>query len=232
MLGLIQVTGQFDEMSDLMDMTSEAATGGVLDMIIRFIFNMLVVAGISRYLYYPKGRRRDYLFVFVIISISIFLMVYLLGSLKLKIGFALGLFAIFGIIRYRTEQMPVREMTYLFVIIALSVVNALSASISVGQLLIANGLLVAAVWLSERQTGLASVKSKLIVYDRVDIITPEHKQDLMDDLSKRTGLKVVNVEVGSIDYMKDTAMVRIYFEDENMHSATDLNSLRKLPREV
>ena len=96
---------------------------GFMELILRFVLNMVVVVAIIRFFYYPKSRRRDYFFTFTLISISIFLMIFLLGSVKLKIGFALGLFAIFGIIRYRTESMPVREMTYLFVIIALSLIH-------------------------------------------------------------------------------------------------------------
>ena len=102
---------------------------GFMELILRFVLNMVVVVAIIRFFYYPKSRRRDYFFTFTLISISIFLMIFLLGSVKLKIGFALGLFAIFGIIRYRTESMPVREMTYLFVIIAISVINALSVQL-------------------------------------------------------------------------------------------------------
>lgn len=107
---------------------------GFMELILRFVLNMVVVVAIIRFFYYPKSRRRDYFFTFTLISISIFLMIFLLGSVKLKIGFALGLFAIFGIIRYRTESMPVREMTYLFVIIAISVINALSVQLSYAEL--------------------------------------------------------------------------------------------------
>ena len=217
---------------DALDFTSATATGDMLDMVVRFLFNLFVVFGLSRWLYYPKGRRRDYLFVFVILSISIFLMVYLLGSLKLKIGFALGLFAIFGIIRYRTDQMPVREMTYLFVIIALSVINSLSENISIGQLLIANALLVGSVWLSEREFGLRNVKSKLIMYDRVDNIMPEQRQSLLDDLKRRTGLDIMSVEVGHVDFVRDSAMLRIFYEDDERISSSDIQSMTKFPKEV
>jgi len=111
---------------------------GFMELILRFVLNMVVVVAIIRFFYYPKSRRRDYFFTFTLISISIFLMIFLLGSVKLKIGFALGLFAIFGIIRYRTESMPVREMTYLFVIIAISVINALSVQLSYAELTATN----------------------------------------------------------------------------------------------
>ena len=107
---------------------------GFMELILRFVLNMVVVVAIIRFFYYPKSRRRDYFFTFTLISISIFLMIFLLGSVKLIIGFALGLFAIFGIIRYRKESMPVREMTYLFVIIAISVINAQSVQLSYADL--------------------------------------------------------------------------------------------------
>ena len=119
---------------------------GFMELILRFVLNMVVVVAIIRFFYYPKSRRRDYFFTFTLISISIFLMIFLLGSVKLKIGFALGLFAIFGIIRYRTESMPVREMTYLFVIIAISVINALSVQLSYAELTATNLLFILCIW--------------------------------------------------------------------------------------
>src|SRR3972149_8363942 len=92
-----------------------------LELIIRFVFNMAVTVIIVRYLYYPAVKRKDYLFTYILISGVIFLLCFLLENVKLQIGFALGLFAIFGIIRYRTNPIPIKEMTYLFVIIGISV---------------------------------------------------------------------------------------------------------------
>ncbi|MBR2379415.1 MAG: DUF4956 domain-containing protein, partial [Paraprevotella sp.] len=112
----------FEEISETMVDAPLFSGVGFLSLLMYFALNTAVVFSIIRFLYYPKSKRRDYFFTFMLISISIFLMIYLLGSVKLKVGFALGLFAIFGIIRYRTESMPVREMTYLFVIIAISVI--------------------------------------------------------------------------------------------------------------
>lgn len=126
---------------------------GFMELILRFVLNMVVVVAIIRFFYYPKSRRRDYFFTFTLISISIFLMIFLLGSVKLKIGFALGLFAIFGIIRYRTESMPVREMTYLFVIIAISVINALSVQLSYAELTATNLLFILCIWLAKAIVG-------------------------------------------------------------------------------
>ncbi len=160
-------------------------------------------------------------------------MVYLLSSLKLKIGFALGLFAIFGIIRYRTEQMPVREMSYLFVIISMSVINALSQSITLGQLLISNGLLILAVWISEQEIGLKNVRSRLIVYDDVSKILPEKEGELIEDIKARTGLNVTAVEVGHVDFTRDMVMVRVYYEaDGKSPKNADIENMTKLPREL
>lgn len=103
-----------------------------LPMVARFLFNTLAVWIITHWLYFPKSRRREYYFTFMLISVSVFFLINLLGGTHIKIEFALGLFAIFGIIRYRTESMPVREMTYLFMILAMSVVNGLSANLGWG----------------------------------------------------------------------------------------------------
>ena len=128
--------------------------GDFLQLLLRFGFNFLVTVIIIHLFYYPKSKRRDYHFTFTLISISIFLMIFLLGSVKLKVGFALGLFAIFGIIRYRTESMPVREMTYLFAIIAISVINALGVEVNYGGLIGANLLFVLCIWLCESNRWL------------------------------------------------------------------------------
>lgn len=219
-----------DDFSELMDAGQAGAVGGTLDMVLRFLFNLVVVFGLTRFLYYPRGRRRDYLFVFIIISISIFLMVNLLGALKIKVGFALGLFAIFGIIRYRTEQMPVREMSYLFVIISLSVINGLSQNLSIGQTLAANALLLVAIWVTEQEFGLKDVRTKLIAYDDVSKIRPEQRDELISDLRERTGLNITRAEVGHIDFIRDMAMVRIfYLADHFSPFDNDIESLTKIP---
>ena len=144
--------------------------GDFLQLLLRFGFNFLVTGIIIHLFYYPKSKRRDYHFTFTLISISIFLMIFLLGSVKLKVGFALGLFAIFGIIRYRTESMPVREMTYLFAIIAISVINALGVEVNYGGLIGANLLFVLCIWLCESNRWLKHVSCKLILYDRIELI--------------------------------------------------------------
>lgn len=186
-------------------------TAGFAELLLRFLFNSLIVLVIIHFFYYRKSRRCDYYFTFLLISVSIFLMIFLLGSVKLKIGFALGLFAIFGIIRYRTESMPVREMTYLFVIIAISVINALAVQLSIVELLATNMLFIICLLLGENIHRLTHISCKLVLYDRIDLITPERRQELLDDLAQRTGLTITKVEIGYVDFLKDATMLKVYY---------------------
>ena len=203
--------------------------GDFLQLLLRFGFNFLVTGIIIHLFYYPKSKRRDYYFTFTLISISIFLMIFLLGSVKLKVGFALGLFAIFGIIRYRTESMPVREMTYLFAIIAISVINALGVEVNYGGLIGANLLFVLCIWLCESNRWLKHVSCKLILYDRIELIKSSCEQELIADIKARTGLKIIRVEVGYIDFLRDAAMLKIYYEPMTNEINT-IDTLTKIPR--
>lgn len=202
-----------------------------LNMVGRFAFNTLMVWIMIHRLYYPKSKRRDYYFTFMLISISIFMMLYLLGGVKLKVGFALGLFAIFGIIRYRTESMPVREMTYLFSIISMSVINALSVTISYAELLFCNLIFLAAVWIFESYILLKHVSTKLIQYDRIALITPDKREELLEDLRQRTGLKILKVEIGALDFLRDMAIVKIYYEADEYENNSEINNITKIPKE-
>mgnify|MGYP003289724403 CR=1 FL=1 len=198
--------------TDSLTMPMWADWGGLTELILRFILNVAVVAFITRVFYYPKSKRRDYFVTFILISISVFLIIFLMGGVKLKTGVALGLFAIFGIIRYRTESVPIREMTYLFLIIAVSTINALDSSISYIELLATNLLFIVSIWAMESNRWVKHVASKLVMYDNIALITPEKEPELIEDLKKRTGLDILRVEVGAIDFSKDTAMVKVYYE--------------------
>lgn len=203
--------------------------GGLTELLLRFLLNVAVISFIARVFYYPKSKRRDYFVTFILISISIFLIIYLMGGVKLKTGVALGLFAIFGIIRYRTESVPIREMTYLFLIIAVSTINALDSSISYVELLATNLLFIISIWTIESNRWVKHVASKLVMYDNIALITPECEPELIEDLKKRTGLDILRVEVGAIDFSKDTAMVKIFYEPLT-NEVNSVNHIGRLPK--
>jgi hypothetical protein len=211
------------ELIDLPD----GQSGDLMEMILRFLLNSVFIWLIIHKLYYPKSKRRDYYFTFSLISVSIFFLIFLLGSVKIKVGFALGLFAIFGIIRYRTESMGVREMTYLFVIIALSVINALAVSLGYVELLVTNVLFVVCIALGEKLPGIRHLSEKLVKYDRVELIVPERRAELMTDLEKRLGLKIERIEIGGVDFLRDSVMLKVYYE-EGSDVSNSVNHLLKM----
>lgn len=171
----------------------------------------------------------NYYFTFSLISVSVFFLTYMLGGVKIKIGMALGLFAIFGIIRYRTEVISVREMTYLFVIITLSVINAMAVKLSYSELLVANILFVLAVWLFEGSRKLRQVSCKYILYDRIDLIKPSQYGELLEEVKERTGLDIINIEVGAINYLQDTVMLKVFYELPK-GEVNSVDNQMKLPR--
>jgi len=186
----------------------------VPDLIGRFAFNFFVILIIVRWLYFTTTKRKDYLFTYILISAIVFLLCYLLANVMLQVGFALGLFAIFGIIRYRTLTMPIKEMTYLFLIIGISVINSLSdTTTSFGGILFANLIIILITYILERRWLMKYESSKNIIYEKINLIKPENHQELIDDLQKRTGIsKIIRVEIGEIDLMRDVCNLTIYFE--------------------
>ena len=202
----------------------------VFQLLWRFVFNFFVVWLIIHFFYYPKSRRRDYYITFTLISISVFLLIILMGSVSMKLGFALGIFAIFGIIRYRTEQVPIREMTYLFVIIALSVINALAVQLSLAQMLIANALFILSVWAIENERWLKHVSYKLVLYDKIHLITPDKRNELIADLQQRLGIEINKVEIGHVDFLRDAVFIKVYYESKNREINT-VDTMTRLPKE-
>lgn len=195
-------------------------------LLIRFTLNILITGLIIRFMYYPKSRRRDYFFTFIVTSTTIFMLLFLLDTVKLQVGFALGLFAIFGILRYRTDTIPIREMTYLFLIIGISVINALAKNISYIELGLTNAIFLGVSILMESNRVLKHVSSKLIVYEKIDLVKPENRAGLIADLSARTGLDITNVEVGSIDFLKDIAYVKIFYLSNDVNTADSQGGIK------
>jgi hypothetical protein len=186
-----------------------------LELFGRFTLNLIVILILVRWLYYTTARRKDYLFTYILISCVVFLICYLLASVKLQMGFALGLFAIFGIIRYRTDAMPIKEMTYLFLIIGVSVVNALAdTESSVADILFTNFAIIAITYALEKTWLLKRESSKIIIYEKLNLIKPENYNELIKDLQERTGIKKIKrVEIGKIDLLKDICFLTVFFED-------------------
>lgn len=191
-------------------------TDSFFEMLIRFSINLIVAFIVIRKIYYPIHKRKDYLFTYFLFNILIFFVCILLNGVKLKLGFAFGLFAIFGILRYRTEQLPIKEMTYLFMIIAIAIVNSLSdQKVSLAELLLVNGTIVLATYLLEKVFLLKHESRKEIIYEKIENIKPENHKLLIEDLKDRTGLNIHQVQIGRIDFLKDTVRIMVfYFEDE------------------
>ncbi len=195
-----------------------------ISLLIRFVINLVVVSVIAHRFYYPRSHRRDYMFIFILMSISIFLLVSLMEGGGMELGAAMGLFAIFGIMRFRTEAVPIREMTYLFMLIAVSVVNAVAKGdyhpkadywdgVGIVTLVFVNIVFIVMAWLFENTKMMTDECSKIILYDNVKLITPEKRDELIADLEKRVGVKITRIEVGTIDFLKDSAMIRIFYSD-------------------
>ena len=187
-------------------------TNSLLQLLMRFAFNLLISWLIVRICYYSKSQRKDYVLTYMLFSSAMFLLIFLMENVNLQIGLTLGLFAIFGVIRYRTETVPVREMTYLFVIIATSVINGLALNISYVELLVANTLIFLLIWAMESRVLLRHTSAKLVIYEKIQLITPERREEMIADLEQRLGHKVEKVEVGHVDFLRDVAFVKVYYE--------------------
>lgn len=219
--------------TDAMMTTAQSLT----ELGIRFFLNLLVCWVIVHFFYYKKSKRRDYYFTYLVFSSSMLLLLYVMGNVEIGVGLTLGLFAIFGIIRYRTETVPIREMTYLFVIIALAAVNGLAPiyrivgavsnnphyALNVGALaatVLSNLLMVVLIAVLESEKLLKHTSTKLVLYDRIENIIPERQEELIADIEKRIGVHVDNIEVGHVDLLKDSAFVKVYYTLKKGQTAT------------
>ena len=219
-----------DEMFDVQALTDAmmSTSQSLAELAIRFFLNLVVCWVIVQFFYYRKSRRRDYYFTFMAFSSAMLMLLYMMGNAEVGVGLTLGLFAIFGVIRYRTETVPIREMTYLFVIIALAAMNGLSPiyklvgaagpnphfELSTGTTavtVLANLLVVGLIWVLESERLLRHTSTKLVLYDRIELIVPERRAELVADLEKRIGIKVENLEIGHVDFLKDAAFIKIYY---------------------
>ncbi len=189
------------------------------ELIFKFGLDAIVVFILIRLIYYPIHRKKENLFTYFVFNFLIFFLCILMNNVKLSMGFGFGLFAIFSIIRYRTEQLEIKDMTYLFAVITLAVINSLAGKkISLAELVFTNAMILVLVYLLEQVWLTRHEAMRLLIYEKIELIKPENKQLLYADLQERLGLRVSRVEVGRIDLLRDTAQLRVfYFDDEQGH---------------
>lgn len=182
--------------------------------------NLLVAFLIVRFIYYPVTQDKKFVFTFLAFNTVIYFVMDLLTSAELSVGVGFGLFAIFSVLRYRTDEIPIREMTYLFIVIALPVMNSVMISDEhILQLALANSLIVVLLYALEKEWGFHFAGSKSVTYDRVELIAPDNNERLLDDLRRRTGLPVDRVEIRKINFLNDTADMTIYYEQQRARKA-------------
>lgn len=203
----------FDTTSSLQDIFNiQFYNKDIYSLLFRLLLNFFFLTLIIRFVYYPKTKRKDYVFTYLLIGLVTFFLTFALKKLEIGVGMGLGLFAIFGIIRYRTQTIEIKEMTYLFVVIGLSVINSLATQeISLLEVLLLNGtaLLITAglefFWWKNNE------QMRTVIYEKIDLITPEKYDEMKLDLELRTGLEIIRFEIGKTNFLNDTAEVRVYF---------------------
>lgn len=212
-------TEQLESVSNLTQATS------MTEFFFRFLLNLSVIFVVVRLIYYSNHKNKDFLFTFFLFNIINFLICFLLSTAKLKMGFAFGLFAIFSILRYRTVTVPVREMGYFFISVTLGIINALaSLEDNMVQLFVANAIILVTTFILDGKLSLKHENYKEIVYERIDLIHPDKRAEMLEDLHKRTGLNIHRVEFFKIDFLKDVAKIHaFYFSDKNEAPMAGLN---------
>jgi hypothetical protein len=184
------------------------------DFILGAGLNLAIALIIVRFIYYPFTQNKNYVFTFLAFSTIIYFVLGLFTSTDLSVGVGFGLFAIFSVLRYRTDEMPIREMTYLFIIIALPVMNSIFMSNGdLIKLLAANGVIVTLLYVLEKEWGFHFESGKKITYEKIDLITPANRDYLLADLRQRTGLPIKRVEIGRLNFLRDTAELKIFYDE-------------------
>ncbi len=191
------------------------------DLLYRFIIDIASVAVLLRKVYLPIHTKKEHIFTFVVLNIIIFLICYLLNSVELSMGAAFGLFAVFSMLRYRTEDIGIKDMTYLFLMISIGLVTAIAKltgnmdELDFAYLAGINVLLILVVWILEKSTNAKFERVKLITFDKLELIHQSKKTELIADLRERTGLDVADVEIVKIDFVRNSASLKVYYSKEN-----------------
>src|SRR5688572_26155441 len=199
-------------MNSLLGAFSFSLTGGAVMLLGRLGLNMLFTAFVVRLVYYRLYRNRDYVFTYFLINVVTFSLAYLLSRVPIELGFALGLFAVFGILRYRTEAIQVRNLTYLFVVIGIALLNALAnEQVTLAELILVNAVITGAVCLLEVAAFSSREEARRVLYDRLELLEPAAWHELLADLRARTRLPVQRFEIGDVDLLRDVVDITVYY---------------------
>lgn len=186
--------------------------GDFVELLVRFTLNTAMIFIVVQFMYARNSQRKDFYFSYLAVGVIVFLLSFLLNSVKLELGFALGLFAIFGIIRYRTDAIPIKEMTYLFIVIGISVINALAnKKVSYVELAFTNAVILFGLWLLEKRLMLKQEGSVKLIYEKIENIHSMSEETLLADLKARTGINITRYEIHKIDFLKDVAEITLYY---------------------
>lgn len=184
------------------------------EMFGRYLVDFSATLILVRLIYYPLNKRKEYVFTYFLFNTLIFFLCFLMGVSANSVGLGFGLFAVFSILRYRTETVPVKEMAYLFVVITLAVIDSIGdAKIGIEGLIGSNVLILGLTYLLERYTwkNLTNENVKDILYERIDLITPEKHEEMIKDLQTRTGLPIHRFDIIKIDFLRDVAAIKAYY---------------------
>ena len=209
---------------------SEAALD-LLALLARLLIDLLAVGVLVRLIYYRIYRKTDLFLTFFMFNLIIFLITYLLNQVQMSIGAAFGLFAVFSMLRYRTEGLSAKDMTYLFVVIAMGLISAVSNGSWV-QVALIDGLILFMVQLLEGNWLIRREFSKTVTYDRIGLIVPSHRSELLEDLRNRTGLPIHRADVQDIDFLKDSARITAYYYTQDSQPKTNETTYAPLPQSI
>ncbi|MBK6731776.1 MAG: DUF4956 domain-containing protein [Bacteroidetes bacterium] len=184
-----------------------------IDLFVRFFFNLLMTYLLLRFIYRSDKKNKNYVFTYYVFSTLIFFLCYMMNSVKLSLGFAFGLFAVFSILRYRTISIPMKEMTYLFLVIGISVINALTTKkVSFVELLFTNVAIISITVILERLWYREGLYERVILYEKIENIKPENRVEMLEDLRNRTGLDIREFDIVETDFVRDIARLRVYYK--------------------
>lgn len=185
-----------------------------LKFFMRLGIDFLSVLILIRLIYFPNYKTREYFFTFFLFNLIIFLVTYLMNKSEMSMGVAFGLFAVFGILRYRTEDISIKNMTYLFLVIAIGLINAISKG-GWDELALINAIILIFSYVLESNVVMKKEEGKLIQYENIEMIKPENHPMLLEDLKNRTGLDIHRFSITKVDFLRDTATIRIYYFDNH-----------------